>query len=128
MESLDNEKMNILEAIGAERLPYIEACKFRNFEDLTIDAKEAFAEYAKNSSPEGPFVADSRFITEDVPEGLVLLESLGQLLNIETPTCTGLINTASAALNVDFREKARTVKLLGKENLERIIKSRAIVI
>lgn len=128
VESLDNEKMNVLEVIGAERLSYVEACKFRNFEDLTIDAKEAFLEYAKNSSPEGPFVADSRFITEDVPEGLVLLESLGQLLNVETPTCTGLINTASAALNVDFRENARTVELLGKENLEKIIESRTVMI
>lgn len=128
VESLDNEKMNVLEAIGAERLPYVEACRFRNFEDLTIDAKEAFLTYAKNSSPEGPFVADSRFITEDVPEGLVLLESLGEMLNIDTPTCTGLINTASAALKIDFRKNARTVELLGKENLERIIESRAVVI
>ena len=128
VESLDNEKMDVLEKIGAERLPYVEACRFRNFEDLTIDAKDAFREYAKNSSPEGPFVADSRFITEDVPEGLVLLESLGMMLNVETPTCTGLINTASAALNVDFRENARTVEVLGKENLEKIIESRAVVI
>lgn len=128
VESLDNEKMNVLEAIGAERLPYVEACRFRNFEDLTIDAKEAFFTYAKNSSPEGPVVADSRFITEDVPEGLVLLESLGQMLAIETPTCTGLINTASAALNVDFRKNARTVELLGKENLERIIAAHTVVV
>ncbi|WP_153723097.1 NAD/NADP-dependent octopine/nopaline dehydrogenase family protein [Sporosarcina cascadiensis] len=121
VESLDNEKMNVLEKIGAERLSYVEACRFRNSVDLTVDAIEAFRTYAENSSPEGPFVADSRFITEDVPEGLVLLESLGRMLNVETPTCTGLINTASAALNKDFRENARTVELLGRENLERII-------
>lgn len=121
VESLDAEKMDVLERIGAERLSYIEASRFRNFEDVTIDAKEAFFTYAENNSPEGPFVADSRFITEDVPEGLVLLESLGEMLSIKTPTCTGLINTASAALNVDFRENARTVALLGKTNLEKII-------
>jgi len=123
VESLDNEKMNVLEKTGAERIPYVDACKFRNSEDLEIDSKKAFLAYAKNSSPEGPFVADSRFITEDVPEGLVLLESLGELLNIETPTCTGLINTASAALNIDFRENARTVEQLGKDNLEIILGS-----
>ena len=121
VNSLDDEKMNVLEAIGAERLPYVEACRYRNSEDLTIDAKEAFLTYAKNSSPEGPFVADSRFITEDVPEGLVLLESLGQMLGIKTPTCSSLIDIASAALNVDFRKNARTVELLGKGNLEKII-------
>lgn len=123
VESLDNEKMNVLERIGAPRLSYVDACKFRNFTDVTIDAKTAFFEYAENSSPEGPFVADSRFITEDVPEGLVLLESLGEMLNVETPTCTGLINTASAALDKNFRENARTVDSLGRENLEKIIGS-----
>lgn len=128
VESLDHEKMDVLEKIGAERLSYVDACKFRNFEDLTIDAKEAFFTYAKKNSPEGPFVADSRFITEDVPEGLVLLESLGHMLDVETPTCTGLINTASAALNIDFRENARTVDLLGKENLEKIIGSPEVVV
>lgn len=126
VESLDNEKMDVLERIGADRLSYVEACKFRNFTDFTIDAKEAFLSYAENSSPEGPFVADSRFITEDVPEGLVLLESLGEMLDVETPTCTGLINTASAALNKDFRENARTVEILGKENLEKIVGSLAV--
>ena len=126
VESLDNEKMDVLEKIGAERLSYVEACKYRNFKDLTIDAKEAFLTYAENSSPEGPFVADSRFITEDVPEGLVLLESLGMMLNVDTPTCTGLINTASAALDKDFRENARTVESLGKENLEEIVDSLAV--
>ena len=121
VESLDAEKMNVLEAIGAEQMSYVEACKFRNADDLAVDAKEAFRTYAANSSPEGPFVADSRFITEDVPEGLVLLESLGQMLNIETPTCTGFINIASASLKIDFREKARTVESLGAENLQAII-------
>lgn len=121
VESLDDEKMNVLEKAGAERLPYVDACKFRNSQDLEMDSREIFLDYAENNSPEGPYVADSRFITEDVPEGLVLLESLGQMLNVATPTCTGLINIASAALNIDFRENARTVELLGKENLEKIL-------
>lgn len=127
VESLDNEKMDVLESIGGERLSYIEACKFRNFEDRTIDAREAFLTYANNNSPEGPYVADSRFITEDVPEGLVLLESLGQMVGVETPTCTGLINIASAALNKCFRENGRTVDLLGRKNLAQIIGTFAVV-
>jgi len=121
VESLDNEKMNVLEKIGAKRIPYIDACKFRNSEDLTLDSKAVFLDYANNNSPEGPVVANSRFITEDVPEGLVLLESLGKMLGIETPTCSGLINIASASLNKDFRLNARTIVDFGKENLEIII-------
>lgn len=123
VESLDNEKMDVLEKIGAKRVPYVDACKFRNSDNLQIDSKKAFFEYAMNSSPEGPFVADSRFITEDVPEGLVLLESLGKLVGVSTPTCTGLINIASALLKDDFRKNARTVEQLGRENIEKILTS-----
>lgn len=123
VKSLDNEKMNVLQKIGAERIPYIEACKYRNAEDLTEDADEAFWSYANHHSPEGPYAPDSRYITEDVPQGLVLLESLGFMLDVDTPTCTGLINIASAALGVDFRKNGRTVDLLGKENLEKLIAS-----
>ncbi|MEK3888480.1 NAD/NADP octopine/nopaline dehydrogenase family protein [Bacillus sp. FSL K6-3431] len=127
VDSLDGEKMDVLEKVGAERLSYVDACRFRNSKDLSIDSKQAFLDYAKNSSPEGPFEADSRFITEDVPEGLVLLESLGQMLDVKTPTCTGLINIASSALNIDFRKNARTVEQLGKENLAIIMAQRNAV-
>lgn len=125
VESLDDEKMNVLEAIGANRVPYVDACKNRNAVDLSINSKEAFLHYAKNSSPHGPVRADSRFITEDVPEGLVLLESLGSTLGIKTPTCTGLINIANASLSIDFRESGRTVDRLGLVNIKKIIGTRS---
>ncbi len=41
------------------------------------------------------------------------------MLSIKMPTCTGVINIASATLKVDFRKNARTVELLGKDNLEK---------
>ena len=121
VKSLDTEKMNVLESLGCKRLPYVEACKLRNSEDKKVSARAAFFHYAKHSSPKGPYKPDSRYITEDVPEGLVMLESLGKLLNIPTPTCSGLINVASAALETDFRKDGRTVERLGFENIGKIL-------
>lgn len=121
VDSLDKEKMDVLEHFGCERLPYVEACKLRNSTDTSLDAMEVFRDYAMNSSPWGPNVPDSRYITEDVPEGLVMLESLGSVLGIPTPTCTGLINCASAALGKDFRATGRTVEGLGADNIRRIL-------
>ena len=121
VESLDNEKMDVLEKMGCERLPYVEACKLRNSLDKDSDALEVFFDYANNSSPKGPSVPDSRYITEDVSQGLVLLESLGKFYNILTPTTTGLINCANAALNRDFRKEGRTVESLGEDQLKRIL-------
>ena len=120
--SLDKEKMDVLERFGSKRLPYVEACKLRNSSDEKVNAKAAFFHYAKHSSPKGPHLPDSRYITEDVPEGLVMLESMGQLLNIPTPTCTGLINVASAAMGIDFRTNGRTIDRLGYDNIQKILK------
>lgn len=122
VEKLDKEKMDILSVLGLDKLPYVDACKFRNSEDLSVDAKEVFFDYAMNHSPAGPEISDSRYVTEDVPEGLVLLESLGKVFGVKTPVCTGLIDIASACLGIDFRTVGRTVERLGKENLIKIKK------
>lgn len=125
LESLDQEKMNLLEHLSLNPVSYVEACKFRNSLDEERDGKEVFFDYA--SMPErakGPKSVDSRYITEDVPEGLVLMESLGKVLGINVPICTALIEMASAALQRDFREKGRTIQKLGEENIEKILKER----
>lgn len=122
-ESLDAEKMSVMSAVGVQkRQSYVEACQERNFVNDTRTPLDSFFDYAMNSSPEGPSVPDSRYVTEDVPQGLVLLESLGTLLNVPTPTCSALIDIASAALQKDFRSCGRTVDKLGEENLIKIQK------
>ncbi|MCK9253844.1 MAG: NAD/NADP octopine/nopaline dehydrogenase family protein [Clostridiales bacterium] len=122
LEALDAEKMDVLEALGFARLPYAEACRFRNTLDLKADARATFQWYA--AMPErarGPVTVDSRYITEDVPEGLVLLETLGQALSLPTPVTTALIEIASAALGRDFRAGGRTVARLGARQIARIL-------
>ncbi|HHX13204.1 MAG TPA: NAD(P)-binding domain-containing protein [Clostridiales bacterium] len=121
VEKLDAEKMAVLDRLGHKKLPYVEACKFRNSKDLSIDAKEVFYDYAQNNSPMGPTISDSRYITEDVPEGLVLLESLGEYLNIKTPVCTALIDIASACLDTEFRNIGRTLERFGVSHVKKIL-------
>lgn len=120
VEKLDAEKMEILGLLHLKKIPYVEACKYRNSKDLSIDAKEVFFDYAQNNSPTGPLISDSRYITEDVPEGLVLLESLGEMFDVTTPVCTALIDIASACLDEDFRTNGRTLSRLGMENVRKI--------
>lgn len=121
LEALDHEKMDVMEKLGCKRVSYIEACKYRNTLDDTQDAKEVFFGYANMPNPlKGPAVVDSRFISEDVPQGLVLLETLGLEYEVDTPVCTALIEIASAALNRDLRLEGRTVERLGKDILQQI--------
>ncbi len=124
LEALDREKMSILRELGYEELPYVEACKFRNSLNEQRDAKQVFFDYAAMPSrAKGPTSVDSRYITEDVSQGLVLLESLGTVLHLPTPVATSLIEIASAALDYDLRAGGRTLEALGRENVHRIIQN-----
>lgn len=122
LEALDGEKMRVLERLGCEGVPYVEACKFRNSLDEQRDAKAVFFAYA--AMPErakGPLSVRSRYITEDVPQGLGLLESLGAALEVPTPVCSSLIEIASAALGCDLRAQGRTIERLGRDNIRAIL-------
>ena len=125
LEALDDEKMNVLEKLGFPRLRYVDACKYRNSLDELIDAKEVFLDYAEmDTRAKGPTQVDSRYISEDVPQGLVMLEALGKELNVDTPIASGLIAIASAALGRDLRAEGRTPDTLGRENIRRILADR----
>lgn len=122
LEQLDSEKMDVLEKLGFERLPYVEACKFRNSLDDERDAKEVFFWYAAMPTrAKGPVVVDSRYISEDVPQGLVMLEALGKQMNIATPITTALIEIASSALGRDLRAEGRSPEKLGQDNIAKIL-------
>lgn len=121
VEKLDEEKMNVLKHMNLNAVSYVDACRYRNSEDLTVNSKKVFFEYAQSGSPSGPEVSNSRYITEDVPEGLVMLESLGQVMNISTTVCSSLIDIASASLNINFRKIGRTVDSLGEDQIRKIL-------
>ncbi|MCR5635810.1 MAG: NAD/NADP octopine/nopaline dehydrogenase family protein [Clostridiales bacterium] len=122
LEKLDSEKMDILEKLGFERLSYVEACKFRNSLNDARDAKEVFFWYAAMPTrAKGPIVVDSRYISEDVPQGLVMLEALGKHMGIPTPIASSLIELATAALGRDMRKEGRSPEKLGQENITKIL-------
>ncbi|GBU10914.1 octopine dehydrogenase [Erysipelotrichaceae bacterium] len=116
VEQLDSEKMLVLEKLGFEPLSYLEACKIRNSPaDSSESAKSIFDHYAQFDSIKGPLVSNSRYITEDVPQGLVLLESLGAYLGVETPICSSLITIAGSFLEIDYRLDSRSLDTLGEK-------------
>lgn len=122
LEALDKEKMEVLSRLGCEKLSYVEACKLRNSLDEKRDAKAVFFDYAAMPTrAKGPVTVNSRYITEDVSQGLVLLESIAKSLDIPCPITTSLIEIASAALGYSLREKGRSIDALGRENIRRIL-------
>lgn len=109
MEELDKEKMIILDAVGGRKINIYEAGGF-----LGKDPLESFFKYSESSDRAvSPTSIHSRYITEDVSQGLVLLEDISFKLGVNSPTTTALINIASTALGEDFRGKGRTLEKLG---------------
>ncbi len=113
IEALDKEKMEVLQKLGGEPIPYLEIAKTRNAEDLSIDAREMFEIYCQTGSPKGPASTDTRYIYEDVPKGLVLLESLGGLVGVRTATASMLIDLAQGYMKTDYRRIGSTLQALG---------------
>jgi len=121
VHQLDAEKMQILEKLGADPVPYFDEFRLRTFDDLSIGGLVGFRHYA-SEAPAGPFTVKHRYVTEDVPIGLGLLHSLGLETGVPTPICTSLINIAAAMLpDVDIWGQARTLRSLWDGTLEELL-------
>lgn len=60
VEQLDNEKNDVIERCKGERISYLDACKFRNVRDLSVEALSVFRSYAEHG---GPTVLTNSLIT-----------------------------------------------------------------
>lgn len=111
VEQLDSEKNNVLTTLGFSSVPFLQSADFWG-----ENAMEKFMNYAASKRRAfAPTSIYSRYITEDVSQGLVLLESVAKFVNVDTPLTSALISIASSALNIDFRKNGRTVSSLGAE-------------
>lgn len=107
VQQLDAEKNAVIEAYGGTKMSYLDACKWRNEEDLTKNSLEVFRNYAQCGGPKGPANLETRFMAEDVPMGLGQLELLAQKKGISTPVASALITIASSLRNIDYRSIAQ---------------------
>ena len=117
INAFDKQKNEVLKVYKCEPLDYFEAAKWRNEEDLSIDAMTSFHSFA-DSSNKGPMVLRHRYLLEDVPMGLGLFVSLGQVAGVETSVAESIMTLASALLCEDFKKQARTIEyLLGRNDV-----------
>ena len=116
IKSLDVQKNRILNAFGCESLDYFDAAKWRNEEDLSIEAMTVFRSFAESSN-KGPSYINHRYITEDVPVGLGLFISIGKIVGVDVSIPEAITSLASSLLRKDLRKDSRTIEyLLGTPN------------
>ena len=67
----------------------------------------------------GPKVIKHRFITEDVPYGLVPMSELGKKGNVKTPLADAVIAVVSVVCEEDYYKTGRTLESLGIADLSK---------
>ena len=100
-------------ALGFEVLEY-EDRDFRTTASIMGVAFQApFDTIGVIASIIGPKSLQDRYITEDLPYGLVPLSELGKKLGIPTPVIDSLVNIGSVVCGEDFWQTGRTLDQLG---------------
>lgn len=117
IKAFDVEKNKMLNAFGCQSLDYFEAAKWRNEENLDIDAMTVFKSFAESSN-KGPSFVNHRYLNEDVPMGLGLYISIAKILGLDTSIQEAIMSLSSALLNKNLKKNARTIQyLLDKEDV-----------
>jgi opine dehydrogenase len=95
-----------------------EECRYRIL-NTSMDAAFGKDGIYAGMKMKGPENLKDRFVTEDVPYGMVLLSTLGDLLDIPTPTHDAVIQLTSVFNRTNYWEIGRGVKELGLSLLDR---------
>ena len=109
VEKVDNERCHLIEALGLEPITFKEwahtcyQCRSESYYQI-------FHEIKSYKSIKAPQSLNVRYITEDIPTGLVPFSSLGRYLNISTPIINALIILANTLLKTNFWKIGRTIE------------------
>lgn len=124
-EALERERLAILDRLGLKLYHYagldargynlgetLEECHNRIL-NTSMDAAFGANSIEAGIQMKGPASMQDRFVTEDVPYGLVLLSTLGQLLDIPTPISDAIVNLSGAINHANYWAEGRGVDELG---------------
>jgi len=121
MLALDEDRMAVLQHVCPGGIRFQDA-----FETLYANyalGKKCLSETLRQSPIHGdpafpaPASVNTRYITEDLPFGLVPWSSIGRMWGIATPTLDAVIQVASTMLQKDYSTEGLTVKDLGIEGM-----------
>lgn len=109
IEAIDAERCTIMSRLGLPVRCLLEWMR-ETYACTAISCGEAFQLNKPYHGIAAPGSIDSRYLTEDVPTGLVPLASIARYLGIATPTIDALITLAGIVLCKDFWTTGRTVE------------------
>jgi opine dehydrogenase len=130
-ESLNKERLTLCKAMGHKLYHWNdldfkdynlgeteEECRYRIL-NTSMDAAFGKDGIYAGMKMKGPEHLKDRYVTEDVPYGMVLVSTLGDLLKIPTPTHNAVIQLASVINRTDYWKTGRGIKELGLSKLNK---------
>jgi opine dehydrogenase len=130
-ESLNQERLSICKALGYKLYHWDnlefkdynlgeteEECRYRIL-NTSMDAAFGKDGIYAGIKMKGPEHLKDRYVTEDVPYGMVLLSTLGDLLRVPIPTHDAVIQLASTINRTDYWKTGRGMKQLGLSKLDK---------
>lgn len=113
VEAFDEERLALADALGLDvpALPDLVDDMYEACEGETI--LELLGESPIHRSGRGPTSMGFRYVTEDVPYGVVPLASISRELGLDCPTLDAIVHLYSVAAGTDFRAAGLTVDDLG---------------
>lgn len=115
--SLDGERLSLAGALDLDVLPLPDLVDemYEVVEGETI--MELLGESPIHREGTGPTSLDFRYVTEDVPYGLVPMASISHELGLDCPTLDAMIHLLSVANDADYVEAGLTADELGLDGL-----------
>ena len=112
LEQLDLERLEIARALGLEVKTIFEHFHLSFHVPVASISEMNQQMHAMGNGGTGPATADSRYVTEDVPYGLVLTAALGRLTGHPAPLHEAGIRIFSAMYGRDFQAENEILKAL----------------
>ena len=106
LEKLDEERVNVSKAMG-HPVETLTEWLIRSYHTSGDNLYECLQNNQYYKSIDAPLTINHRYIEEDVPNGLVPLESAGHEFGIATPVTTMIIDLANIVMGKDYRETGR---------------------
>ena len=106
MAAVDAERIALGRAIGVQIVPDPELGVRQGYlsEATWLKGYNEGIGFAKSQAPAS---LDFRYLTEDVPYGLVFISELAKQFEVPTPAVDTVIQLASIVLDTDFRAQGR---------------------
>jgi opine dehydrogenase len=127
IKAVYEEVARIGEAIGVRLLDYPEEAFWSKSTIMSAYFRTPFDKEGAVASIAGPSSMTSRYVTEDIPYGLVPAAQLSRKFNVDVPIIDATIKLASVINQTDYYKEGRSLEELGiadlsKEELAEILR------